>query len=67
MKLTTLNSTLFTDLDDAQSEAINGGGSHSYQRCYTPPKRCYTAPVVRVAPPLVVTTPLPPKVSIGSF
>jgi hypothetical protein len=62
MKLTTLNSTLFTDLDDAQLEAINGGVSRSYQRRYTPPQRCYFAPVVRMAPPLVV--PTPPKVPL---
>jgi hypothetical protein len=43
MKSTTLNSALFTDLDDSQSEAINGG---SYYKCYTPPKKeyCYTPP-----------------------
>jgi hypothetical protein len=37
MKSTTLNSALFTDLDDAQSEAVNGG-SYCY---YEKPKYCY--------------------------
>lgn len=37
MKSTTLNSALFTDLDDAQSEAVNGG----YHCYYEKPKPCY--------------------------
>jgi hypothetical protein len=37
MKSTTLNSALFTDLDDTQSEAVNGG-SYCY---YEKPKYCY--------------------------
>ncbi len=52
MKSTTLNSALFTDLDDAQSEAVNGGYYSCYKpkydcykpkyECYTPKKECYT-------------------------
>jgi hypothetical protein len=38
MKSTTLNSALFTDLDDSQSEAVNGGGHYS---CYKPKYDCY--------------------------
>jgi hypothetical protein len=56
MKSTTLNSALFTDLDDAQSEAVNGG----YYSCYTPPK-CYTPPVKCYTPP--VKCYVPPKCS----
>jgi hypothetical protein len=37
MKSTTLSSALFTDLDDTQSEAVNGG-SYCY---YEKPKYCY--------------------------
>jgi hypothetical protein len=42
MKSTTLNSALFTDLDDAQSEAVNGG---SYYKYYCPPVKYYCPPV----------------------
>jgi hypothetical protein len=50
MKSTTLNSALFTDLDDAQSEAVNGGSYHCYYEkpkyyCYEKPKYyCYEKP-----------------------
>jgi hypothetical protein len=37
MKSATLNSALFTELDDSQSEAVNGG-SYCY---YEKPKHCY--------------------------
>jgi hypothetical protein len=44
MKSTTLNSALFTDLDDTQSEAVNGGSYHCYKPkydCYKPKYECY--------------------------
>jgi hypothetical protein len=57
MKSTTLNSALFTDLDDSQSEAVNGGGHYKgyYEKpkAYCPPAKPYCPPVKEVCPPVV--------------
>jgi hypothetical protein len=54
MKSTTLNSALFTDLDDSQSEAVNGGSYCYYEKpkyyCYYEKPKCYTPPVCYTPP-----------------